>query len=72
MVAPDVLLRVLTADEPAGLLPAREQMAMTLGWHIILACFGVGFPAMILVMHWRGIRRDDQVALGLAQRWSKV
>ena len=72
MVTRDMLLQVLNVDEPAGLLPAREQMAMTLGWHIILACFGVAFPAMILVMHWRGIRRDDQVALGLAQRWSKV
>jgi len=71
VVTRDALLQVLTAD-PAGLLPAREQMAMTLGWHIILACFGVAFPAMILVMHSRGIRRDDQVALGLAQRWSKV
>ena len=68
----EMLFQVLDAEEPAGLLPAREQMAMTLGWHIILACFGVALPAMILVMHWRGIRRDDHVALGLAQRWSKV
>lgn len=59
-------------DEPAGLLPARQQMALSLGWHIILACFGVAFPAMIFVMHLRGIRRNDPVALGLAQRWAKV
>ena len=58
--------------EPAGLLPAREQMALSLGWHIILACFGVAFPTMIFVMHWRGIYRDDPVALGLARRWAKV
>jgi cytochrome d ubiquinol oxidase subunit I len=61
-----------TPAEPAGLLPAREQMALSLGWHIILACFGVAFPAIIFVMHLRGIRRDDKVALGLAQRWAKV
>lgn len=61
----------LMAD-PAGLLPAREQMALSLGWHIILACFGVAFPAMIFVMHMRGIRKNDPVALGLAQRWSKA
>jgi hypothetical protein len=30
-----------TSDGPAGLLPAREQMALSLGWHIILACFAV-------------------------------
>ncbi|WP_243697126.1 cytochrome ubiquinol oxidase subunit I [Aeromicrobium phragmitis] len=63
---------VALATEPEGLLPARQQMALSLGWHIILACFGVAFPAMIFVMHWRGIRRNDAVALGLAQRWAKT
>jgi cytochrome bd ubiquinol oxidase subunit I len=59
------------AEEPAGLLAAREQMALSLGWHIVLACFGVAFPAMIFVMHRRGIRRNDTLALELAKRWSK-
>ena len=58
--------------EPAGLLPARQQMALSLGWHIVLACFGVAFPSMILVLHWRGVYRGDAVALGLAKRWAKV
>ncbi|GAA5161906.1 cytochrome ubiquinol oxidase subunit I [Pseudonocardia eucalypti] len=58
--------------EPVGLLPARQQMALSLGWHIVLACFGVAFPAMILVMHLRGLVRRDPVALGLAQRWAKA
>ncbi len=66
-----LIVEALAAD-PAGLLPAREQMALSLGWHIILACFGVAFPTMILVMHWRGVYRDDPVALGLAKRWAKV
>ncbi|MCC3765027.1 cytochrome ubiquinol oxidase subunit I [Glycomyces sp. TRM65418] len=60
------------AADPAGLMPARQQMALSLGWHIILACFGVSFPAIIFVMHLRGIRRKDPVALDLAKRWSKV
>jgi len=60
------------ATEPGGLLPARNQMALSLGWHIVLACFGVAFPAMIFVVHRRGLRRDDDVALDLARRWSKV
>ena len=47
-------------------------MALSLGWHIVLACFGIAFPAMIYVMHRRAVRRDDAVALGLAKRWSKV
>lgn len=50
------LLSLATAVDPEGLLPARQQMALSLGWHIILACFGVAFPAMIFVAHWRGMR----------------
>jgi cytochrome d ubiquinol oxidase subunit I len=47
-------------------------MAVSLGWHIVLACFGVAFPTMIYVVHRRGIVGDDPVALGLAKRWGKV
>ncbi len=54
-----------------ALLPARNQMALSLGWHIVLACFGMAFPAMIFVLHRRGLAGDD-VALELAKRWSKV
>jgi cytochrome d ubiquinol oxidase subunit I len=63
---------VALGGDPPGLLPAREQMALSLGWHIVLACFGVAFPAMIWVVHRRGLRRQDPVALELAKRWSKV
>ncbi|MEO8091724.1 MAG: cytochrome ubiquinol oxidase subunit I [bacterium] len=54
------------------LLPARQQMAFTLGFHIILACLGVAFPAIMLIANYIGLRRDDPVALELARRWSKV
>jgi cytochrome d ubiquinol oxidase subunit I len=47
-------------------------MAFTLGFHIVLACIGVGFPAIILIANYLGLRRNDPVALELAQRWSKV
>ena len=47
-------------------------MTVSLGTHIVLSCFGVAFPAMIWVVHGRGIRNGDEVALGLAKRWSKV
>lgn len=63
---------VLASDAPPGLLPARQQMAVSLGFHIILACFGVAFPAMMYVMHRRGIVRDDPIALRLVKRWSKA
>lgn len=55
-----------------ALLPARWQMTVTLGSHIVLASFGVAFPAVIFVVHRRGLRRGDAVALGLAKRWSRV
>jgi cytochrome d ubiquinol oxidase subunit I len=62
----------LLAATSSQLLPAREQMAFTLGFHIILASLGVGFPAMMLIANYIGLRRNDEVALELAQRWSKV
>ena len=54
------------------LLPARSQMAFTLGFHIILASIGVAFPALMLIANYKGLKHDDSVALELAQRWSKV
>src|SRR4029450_6739486 len=47
-------------------------MALTLGFHIILASLGVAFPAMMLIANYRGLRKNDPVALRLAERWSKV
>jgi cytochrome d ubiquinol oxidase subunit I len=52
--------------------PARAQMATTLGFHIILACFGIAFPTIVLVAEYRGLRRSDETALLLARRWSQV
>jgi cytochrome d ubiquinol oxidase subunit I len=62
----------LAAASPPGLLPAREQMALSLGFHIILASFGVAFPTIIFLMHRRAIIRDDPTALRLTRRWAKV
>ncbi len=59
------------AASASDLLAARNQMALSLGWHIVLASFGVAFPTIIFAMHVRGIRGDDD-ALVLARRWSKV
>ena len=54
------------------LAPARSQMAFTLGFHIVLASFGVAFPAIMLIANYRGLRKGDEDALLLARRWSKV
>jgi len=54
------------------LLAARELMAFTLGFHIVLACLGVAFPAMILTANYLGLKRGDGDAMRLAKRWSKA
>src|SRR3954470_16763458 len=60
------------AADPEQLLPARQMMGFTLGFHIILVPFGVALTAMMLIANWRGLRRDDEQALVLARRWSQV
>src|SRR3954454_19592719 len=62
---------VLAAD-PSQLLPAREQMAFTLGFHIILVPFGVAFTFLMLIANYRGLRHGDDQAMLLARRWSQV
>jgi cytochrome d ubiquinol oxidase subunit I len=70
---PDLLAAAAElAGDPPQLLPAREQMAFTLGFHIILVPFGVALTAMMLVANYRGIRRGDETSLLLARRWSQV
>lgn len=60
---------IVAAEE---LLAARYQMALSLGFHIVLSCFGVALPAMIYVLHRRGLRHDDAEALVLAKKWAKA
>ncbi len=67
-----MLTSLVLASTESDLLAARNQMALTLGYHIIIACFGVAFPAMIFVAHRRAIRLNDDTYLELARRWSKV
>lgn len=63
-----LLADLTTADQ---LLPARLQMAFTLGFHIILACYGVGLPVLMLTAEWRAIQTGDHLWQVLAQRWSR-
>src|SRR3954451_9721325 len=60
------------AASASNLLAAREQMAFTLGFHIVLACLGVALPATILVANYIGLKREDSDAMELARRWSKA
>jgi len=50
----------------------REQMAISLGFHIVFSCLGIGLPILLLIAEWRFIRTGDQVYSVLARRWAKA
>ena len=60
------------AASDSNLLAARELMAFTLGFHIVLASLGVALPAIVLTANYIGLKRGDADALRLARRWSKA
>src|SRR3954462_10486846 len=60
------------AASASNLLAAREQMAFTLGFHIVLSCLGVALPATILVANYFGLKRGEEAAVELARRWWKA
>lgn len=66
------MLTVAIAAAEANLYAARYQMAISLGFHIILASFGVAFPLLTFIAHQRGYVHKDLAALRLAKRWSKA
>jgi cytochrome d ubiquinol oxidase subunit I len=66
-VLPDLL-----ADAAENLYPARMQMALSLGWHIVFSCFGIAFPLITVFLEWRGHRRGDPVLTDLAHTWAKA
>jgi cytochrome d ubiquinol oxidase subunit I len=63
---------LLAAARVGIVVPARAQMASTLGFHIILACLGIAFPTIVLLAEFIGLRRSNEVALLLARRWSQA
>jgi cytochrome d ubiquinol oxidase subunit I len=66
------MMVLAAAANPADLRAARTQMAVSLGWHIIIACLGVGFPLLVLFAEWRGVRTGDEVWRLLARRWARA
>jgi cytochrome d ubiquinol oxidase subunit I len=67
-----MLLETAFEVQPVDLMAARLQMALSLGWHIIIACFGVGMPAVTVLAEWRGHRTGDPNYALLARRWAKA
>jgi cytochrome d ubiquinol oxidase subunit I len=63
---------VATAATPGDLVAARVQMAFSLGWHIVIACFGVGMPGLAVFAEWRGLRTGDPAWEVLARTWARA
>jgi cytochrome d ubiquinol oxidase subunit I len=63
---------LLSAASATNLGAARMQMALSLGWHIIVASFGVGFPGIMLLARWRGLRTGDDAYARLARQWARA
>ncbi len=63
---------VAVARTGGEVVPARAQMATTLGFHIILACLGIALPTIVLLAEFIGLRRSNEVAMTLARRWSQA
>ncbi|MFG1704274.1 cytochrome ubiquinol oxidase subunit I [Nonomuraea sp. M3C6] len=63
---------IVQAVDAADLAAARMQMALSLGWHIVIACLGVGMPAITLLAEWRGHRTGDVHYRLLARRWARA
>jgi len=62
----------VVADAAENLYPARMQMALSLGWHIVFACFGIAFPLITVFTEWLGHRRGDAELTALAHTWAKA
>jgi cytochrome d ubiquinol oxidase subunit I len=67
----DVALAASAVAQP-DLFAARQLQALSLGFHIVLVCFGVAFPAMVLAMEGLWLRTGDPLYREIAKRWSKV
>jgi cytochrome d ubiquinol oxidase subunit I len=64
--------KLVVALSAKQVIPARSQMAFTLGFHIILACYGIAFPTIVLICEYLALRRRDETLMTLARRWSQA
>ena len=63
---------LVLAGAAENLYPARMQMALSLGWHIVFSCFGIAFPTIVVFTEWRAHRRGNPDLRRLAHTWAKA
>jgi cytochrome bd ubiquinol oxidase subunit I len=71
-VGADVDHALVLAGAAENLFPARMQMAVSLGWHIVFSCFGIALPTIVVFTEWRAHRRGNPILLDLARTWAKA
>jgi cytochrome d ubiquinol oxidase subunit I len=54
------------------LFEARQMQALSFAVHIPIVCFGIAFPAFVLLLEGLWLRSGDPVYRTVAKRWSKV
>src|SRR5919109_1292499 len=54
------------------LFEARQMQALSFAAHIPLVCFGIAFPAFVLLLEGLWLRSGDPTYRTIAKRWSKV
>jgi cytochrome bd ubiquinol oxidase subunit I len=54
------------------LLEARQMQALSFAVHIPIVCFGIAFPAFVLLLEGLWLRTGDPLYRTIAKRWSKV
>jgi cytochrome d ubiquinol oxidase subunit I len=60
------------APDQAYLFQARQLQTLSFAVHIPLVCFGIAFPAFVVLVEWLHLRTGDDLYRVLARRWSKV
>ena len=51
---------------------ARQMQALSFAVHIPIVCFGIAFPAFVLLFEGLWLRTGDLLYRTIAKRWSKV
>jgi cytochrome bd ubiquinol oxidase subunit I len=73
-----MMLRLLLGTGPFApvdqdyLFEARQMQALSFAVHIPIVCFGIAFPAFVLLLEGLWLRTGDPLYRTVAKRWSKV
>src|SRR3954463_6339613 len=68
----NTLVSVLAPVQQHYLDEARQMQALSFAVHIPLVCFGIAFPAMVLIAEWLHRRTGDELYRTIARRWTRV